>query len=113
MKHKDTVDGHIFRMVRSFTNKQHNLQYVAYYNEGFKIDAENFNLIENEIVDPNNLPKNSVFSIVIKIVAAFFYRFYLMVFFSSYFIVWSLGFVSKWTFRFLINLINAQPGIQQ
>ena len=107
MKHKDTVDGLIFRMVRGFINKQHNLQYVAYYNEGFKIDAENFNLIENEIVDPNNLPKNFAFSIVIKIVAAFLYRFYLMVFFSAYFIVWSLGFVLKWIFRLLINLINA------
>lgn len=71
MKHKDTMRDSIIRFVRNITSKQHNLQYIAYYNEGFLIDAENFNLIENEINDPNKNQKKPAFYVVIKNIAAF------------------------------------------
>lgn len=62
MKHKDTMRDSIIRFVRNITCKHHNLQYVAYYNVGFQIDAENFNLIENEVNDPNKDQKKSAFN---------------------------------------------------
>ena len=95
MKHKDSLQGSIIRFIRNITSKQHNLQSLTYYNEGFQIDAENFNLIEIEINDLNKIQKRPAFYVVIKSIAAFIYRFYLMGFFCAYLIVWALGFILK------------------
>ena len=113
MRSKDTMNDRMFLRVWKLTRKPCSLQRVAYYNNGFLRDAENFNLVENETKNPNNLNKNSFFIIAPRIIGNIFYRYYLIVFFVLYFLMWSLGFILKWahglSLRLLKILLEVQP----
>ncbi len=72
MKPKGTMNDRMFLRVWKLTRKPCRLQRVAYYNNGFLRDAENFNLVENETMDPNNFKKNSFFTIISGIIGNIF-----------------------------------------
>ena len=112
MKFKDTMNDRMFIRVWKLTRKPCSLQRVAYYNNGFLRDAENFNLVENETMDPNNFKKNSFLIIAFDIIGNIFYRYYLIVFFVLYFLGWSLGFILKRVHKLSLRLIKIPLEIQ-
>ena len=112
MKFKDTMNDRMFIRVWKLTRKPCSLQRVAYYNNGFLRDAENFNLVENETTDRKNFKKNSFFIIASGIIGNIFYRYYLIVFFILYFLVWSLGFILKWVHNLSLRLIKILLEVQ-
>lgn len=112
MRSKDTMNDRMFIRVWKLTRKPCSLQRVAYYNNGFLKDAENFNLVENETKNPNNFKKNSLLIIDTGIIGNIFYRYYLIVFFVLYFLVWSIGFILKWVHKLSLRLLKIPFEVQ-